>query len=208
MSFFPEHLFGSQCPRSQHAALKEGGDAGCSPSSLSFRGPLVLGALLYFLPLEEKLSFLCRTILTYLCTVKCWGRRSRCYKIYYVVQVSSLLVRRQGSSRLESADNPGKAKLSNTDCIHAGIPPPTCAAPPQPLALRNKQPVHFASSLHGGDIFFQSSRWRQRPRGWRPETASARWAIQAHHSCNDTYNKPAAPRISSPILRSTSRSPT
>jgi len=86
MSFFPEHLFGSQCPRSQHAALKEGRDAGCSPSSSSFRGPLVLGALLYFLPLDEKLSFLCRTILTYLCTVKCWRIKSRCYKIY-VVQV-------------------------------------------------------------------------------------------------------------------------
>jgi len=124
MSFFPEHLFGSQCPRSQHAALKEGRDAGCSPSSLSFRGPLVLGALLYFLPLEEKLSFLCCTILTYLCTMKCGCRKSRCYKIY-VVQVESSL-RRQGSSRLESADNPGKPSQAK-EHKHLGrvrIPPP------------------------------------------------------------------------------------
>jgi hypothetical protein len=70
ISFFPEHRFGSQCPKSQHAALKEGRDAGWSSSSSSFRGPLALGALLYFLPLDEKLSFLCRTIVKDIVFVK------------------------------------------------------------------------------------------------------------------------------------------
>jgi hypothetical protein len=67
MSFLPEHRFGSQCPRSQHAALKEGREArGCEASSSESapRGPRLLrGGLLYFLPREEKLSFLWRTMM-------------------------------------------------------------------------------------------------------------------------------------------------
>jgi hypothetical protein len=64
MSFFPEQRLGSQCPKSQQAALKAGREAGCWLSSPLPGGPLDLGALLYFLPpRDENPSFLCRTIL-------------------------------------------------------------------------------------------------------------------------------------------------
>ena len=64
ISFFPEHLFGSQWPKSQQAALYAGRS---SLESSSPRGPRVRVALLYFLPLDENPSFLCRTILSTSC---------------------------------------------------------------------------------------------------------------------------------------------
>lgn len=63
MSFFPEQRLGSQWPRSQHAALKEGREVGVSSSKLEGLGPRGRGALVYFLPRVEKLSFLWRTML-------------------------------------------------------------------------------------------------------------------------------------------------
>lgn len=60
---FPLHLFGSQCPKSQHAALK-GGFSKAFDSSPSLAIDLLVwrGAPAYFFDFDEKLSFLCRTI--------------------------------------------------------------------------------------------------------------------------------------------------
>lgn len=72
MSFLPLQRFASQCPRSQHAALKEGlCGVFLSPSELSSSlgrgGPRARWGLEYFFP---DLSFLCRTILRGWCGLK------------------------------------------------------------------------------------------------------------------------------------------
>lgn len=66
INFFPEHLFGSQCPRSQHAAWNAG-RPGLPPSSPSRgRGGRNPPALPW--PRRRAmLSFLCRTIIAYYC---------------------------------------------------------------------------------------------------------------------------------------------
>ena len=70
INLLPEHFFGSQWPKSQQAALKGGRleapvSLSPSPSPSRSRGTgrgRGRGAELNFLPREEKLSFLCRTI--------------------------------------------------------------------------------------------------------------------------------------------------
>lgn len=75
MSFLPEQRFGSQWPRSQQAALKEGREEeGESPVASGSRLVLRGGPRWMCFPREEKLSFLWRTMASAMYSVV-WDRR-------------------------------------------------------------------------------------------------------------------------------------
>jgi hypothetical protein len=190
-NLFPEHLFGSQCSKSQHAALKGGLvpelDSSSSRGIARWRGAPVEN----FLPLEEKLSFLWRTIFVdvarVLDTVDDAGETftKHCNPAGLKFQRRRPMTIVGGILAGHLGRGPSVARRSST-AYEASHFREFCKSTSFDICLRTafwSFPQPQSGSISA--VSFPPSTWRQHQQGWRLETASEVGQTRRNQPCSD-----------------------